>query len=192
MILRPFMRLKRKTTAPTGHSTTPATTNATNPRVGPSTLHRQGLLVVPHWTHIGKPTPPVILFIAINCPQQDENNTKRQLPRKNKRLFENCEACNGLQKGKLTKKTASVVEISEWAFNVTPVLRSLWMIFIEKFRGHHGLEADLIGSWRASATCCLYMETCRFDVKWKDTCSPLIFCCLFRGVFWLGITSPYR
>ncbi|KAJ6867408.1 hypothetical protein NC652_038580 [Populus alba x Populus x berolinensis] len=125
MILRPFMRLKRKTTAPTGHSTTPATTNAKNPRVGPTTLHRQGLLVVPHWTHIGKPTPRVILFIAINCPQQDKNNTKRQLPRKNKRLFENFEASNGVQRGKLTKKTASMVEISEWAFNVTSVLRSL-------------------------------------------------------------------
>lgn len=122
------MRLKRKTTAPTGHSTTPATTNAKNPRVGPSTLHRQGLLVVPHWTHIGKPTPRVILFIASNCPQQDENNTKRQIPRKNKRLFENCEASNGLQKGKLTKKTASMVEISGLSMSHL-FLRSLWMIF---------------------------------------------------------------
>uniref|UniRef100_A0A6N2KHL3 Uncharacterized protein n=1 Tax=Salix viminalis TaxID=40686 RepID=A0A6N2KHL3_SALVM len=56
MILRPFGRLKRKTTAPSGHSTTAATANAKNPTVGPSTLHRQGLLVVPHWIHIGTQT----------------------------------------------------------------------------------------------------------------------------------------
>jgi hypothetical protein len=32
---------------------TPATTNATNPSVGPTTLHRHGLLRVPHCTHTG-------------------------------------------------------------------------------------------------------------------------------------------
>ncbi|KAJ6752786.1 hypothetical protein OIU74_027586 [Salix koriyanagi] len=86
MILRPFGRLKRKTTAPSGHSTTAATANAKNPRVGPSTLHRQGLLVVPHWIHTG--TQVILLFIAINCPQQDENSTKTSITQKNKKLFE--------------------------------------------------------------------------------------------------------
>ncbi|KAJ6370896.1 hypothetical protein OIU77_001413 [Salix suchowensis] len=87
MILRPFGRLKRKTTAPSGHSTTAATANAKNPRVGPSTLHRQGLLVVPHWIHTG--TQVILLFIAINCPQQDENSTKPRLPRKTRNFSKN-------------------------------------------------------------------------------------------------------
>ncbi|CAK9186751.1 unnamed protein product [Ilex paraguariensis] len=50
---RPFVRRKQYTRAPTGHSTIAVATNARNPSVGPNTLHRQGLLVVPHCTHIG-------------------------------------------------------------------------------------------------------------------------------------------
>lgn len=59
MILRPFICLKQYTRAPTGHSTTAAATNATNPSVGPTTLHRQGLLLVPHSTQIGTPIPTI-------------------------------------------------------------------------------------------------------------------------------------
>jgi hypothetical protein len=36
-----------------GHLMTPATTNATNPTVGPRTMHGHGLLRVPHCTQIG-------------------------------------------------------------------------------------------------------------------------------------------
>uniref|UniRef100_A0A453F4K6 Uncharacterized protein n=1 Tax=Aegilops tauschii subsp. strangulata TaxID=200361 RepID=A0A453F4K6_AEGTS len=53
MMRRPLRWRKRYTAAPSGHSTTPATTSATNPSVGPTTLHRHGLLLVPHCTQIG-------------------------------------------------------------------------------------------------------------------------------------------
>ncbi|CAN0913742.1 hypothetical protein LINGRAHAP2_LOCUS28118 [Linum grandiflorum] len=57
MIRLPFRCLKMYTNAPTGHSTTAAAANARNPTVGPNTLHRHGLLRVPHCTQIGTPTP---------------------------------------------------------------------------------------------------------------------------------------
>lgn len=53
MILRPLVWRKQYTKAPTGHSTTAATANARQPRVGPTTLQRHGLLVVPHCMHMG-------------------------------------------------------------------------------------------------------------------------------------------
>lgn len=53
MILRPLVWRKQYTKAPTGHSTTAATANARKPRVGPTTLQRHGLLVVPHCMHMG-------------------------------------------------------------------------------------------------------------------------------------------
>ncbi|RCV26405.1 hypothetical protein SETIT_5G242400v2 [Setaria italica] len=53
MMRRPLRCRNRYTAAPSGHSMTPATTKATNPSVGPSTLHRHGLLRVPHCTHTG-------------------------------------------------------------------------------------------------------------------------------------------
>ncbi|PKU71704.1 hypothetical protein MA16_Dca022802 [Dendrobium catenatum] len=51
MMRRPFMCRKIYTTAPMGHSTTAATAHARIPTVGPTTLHRHGLLLVPHCTH---------------------------------------------------------------------------------------------------------------------------------------------
>ncbi|KAG6507272.1 hypothetical protein ZIOFF_032614 [Zingiber officinale] len=53
MIRRPFRWRNRYTTAPTGHSTAAAAANARNPTVGPTTLHRHGLLLAPHSTHKG-------------------------------------------------------------------------------------------------------------------------------------------
>ncbi|KAG5535383.1 hypothetical protein RHGRI_023220 [Rhododendron griersonianum] len=45
MIRRPLLWRNNHTTAPTGHSTIAVATNATNPTVGPSTLHPQRLAV---------------------------------------------------------------------------------------------------------------------------------------------------
>ena len=53
MIRLPFKCLKQYTNAPTGHSTHAATTNATNPNVGPSTRQWQGLRLVRHSKHKG-------------------------------------------------------------------------------------------------------------------------------------------
>lgn len=65
MMRRPFMWRNKYTTAPTGHSTMAAAANAMNPTVGPTTLHRQGLLFVPHCTHNGN--PPTIFSVYFGC-----------------------------------------------------------------------------------------------------------------------------
>lgn len=61
MIRRPFMWRKMYTTVPIGHSTIAAAAKARKPKVGPTTLQRHGLLVVPHCTHMGTPTPAVMV-----------------------------------------------------------------------------------------------------------------------------------
>uniref|UniRef100_A0A453JLC1 Uncharacterized protein n=1 Tax=Aegilops tauschii subsp. strangulata TaxID=200361 RepID=A0A453JLC1_AEGTS len=63
MMRRPLRWRNRYTAAPSGHSTTPVTTKATNPRVGPTTLHRQGLLRVPHCTHDGTNGIAALLYL---------------------------------------------------------------------------------------------------------------------------------
>lgn len=62
MIFRPFICLNGYTRTPTGHSTIAAAENARNPTVGPTTLHLQGLLLVPHSTHIGTPKIGILSY----------------------------------------------------------------------------------------------------------------------------------
>nr|PNR29141.1 hypothetical protein PHYPA_027833 [Physcomitrium patens] len=50
---RAFCFLKQYNAAPSGHSTTAVTRNATTPSVGPTILHRHGFCLVPHCTHNG-------------------------------------------------------------------------------------------------------------------------------------------
>ncbi|KAI8541930.1 hypothetical protein RHMOL_Rhmol08G0098800 [Rhododendron molle] len=59
IIRRPLLWRNNHTTAPTGHSTTAVATNATNPTVGPNTLHPQRLGVVNHVAGVRHDTPPL-------------------------------------------------------------------------------------------------------------------------------------